>query len=202
MTTEQLHPDLIEYIKPDINYVVSPLISEFYGSKELNRFVSDVYIKRKELEKKLLSERDYSTLLNMITRSFLLNYYIQNIYNHAKDNELFDHLSYIWCSTESPHVNKDVWIDIFSQHANADQFAQTKTNLKFPMTIYRGFSVNSDNDIEKHCLGLSWTTDKQTAIKLAGNSGRYNKNNSRYFIASTTISNKDNIFFFTDACNE
>lgn len=42
-----------------------------------------------------------------------------------------------------------------------DKVLNYVNNIKFPLTLYRGFAVTDKNDIDKSDLGVSWTMDKE-----------------------------------------
>ncbi len=143
-----------------------PLIVSVPYAEEMNAAYNDGLRQKKAALNKAVADGNWSHVMMLHERAWRLNALIE--YAPLMSDEAFwEEVAYVWCDTETPYVNKSVWVRLFKvkrpgRHGMMDEDEQEMlARMPREITVYRGHDGRSQN-------GLSWTLCPSKARWFAG----------------------------------
>jgi len=191
---EPLNPELMPWVQdvPKLGRMLNnPLVQELFINEKKAAFVNYRYIQKKEAVEKALKDGDVSSYIWLHERPYRLQALIE-FYNEAEHIDwpkYWKAVGDVWIDSENIWQNKEEWESIWGasgDKAKAMDAAERKKlkSLKFPLTIYRGYSSTGEID------GLSWTLSKDKAIWFAK---RLLSKNHKAHLATATLHNRSDV---------
>lgn len=192
---EKLHPELKKCLingGPFGKMIAHPLVHELFYSPQLNYIYNERFKHKKEMRERALKERDFNTFVFMAERPYRFQE-MMSIKHIMKTEELWKLASAVWIDSENIHQHLFEWRDLIdaARHCNgAEHFMNEDDKRIFKelpdeLTLYRGCRT-----IERDYGGLSYTTEKKTAVWFANRFRSYDKDNE-YYVKQITVPKHD-----------
>lgn len=134
------------------------IVTLYCGNPREDELLNMRYNMMKKERQLALANGEYRKYIFLTEKPYRLEAFLYILNN---TNCLYEFLAEIlldvWMHTEYQSMNKKIWVSLFMHFKDSKTFQNTKLKLPEKMTIWRGGALN----------GLSWTTDKDVAVKFA-----------------------------------
>lgn len=142
-----------------ITFIHCPeIVDLYYDWPQTNKLLNTRYHAVKKERELALSNNDYMTYIFLTTKPYRLDAFLYILNNtNCPYEDLADILLKVWMQIECPSINKNIWTNLFMHFKDSNVFQNTKRKLPKKITVWRGGTSD----------GLSWTTDKEVAVKFA-----------------------------------
>lgn len=200
--TRGLTKEMIEHVVPCPIFgwqLRHPLMIEQFLSPEVNERWATNFTMRQQILNKYLENREFNKAIFLCERPFRFNEYLRHVHGQTDKEEQADLLLKVWIDSESPYVNREYWEECFLQLKDTQVLKDTLKSLTFPITVYRGFSVDEHCDVSDVAMSPSWTTSKDVAKMFAG---MKRVTSGKQYIASTVLFDDSLVYAFTDEREE